>query len=115
MLTTGKMVGFLLTTDYEKAREFYEGKLGLTFVMLNQFALVMRAGENLVRIVKPAAFTPLQRTVLGWEVGDVDAEVGLLAARGVETEKHPGEAGKERGIWVTPGCAKEGWFTHHDG
>ena len=115
MLTSGKMVGFLLTTDYEKAREFYEGKLGFTFVVLNQFALVMRAGVNLVRIVKPASFTPLQSTVLGWEVGDVEAVVGWLAGRGVETEKYPWVADKERGIWVTPGGDKVAWFKDPDG
>jgi catechol 2,3-dioxygenase-like lactoylglutathione lyase family enzyme len=115
MLTTGKMVGFLLTTDYEKARAFYEGKLGFTFVVLNQFALVMRAGENLVRIVKPAAFTPLPSTVLGWEVADVEAVVVWLAGRGVETEKYPWVADKERGIWVTPGGDKVAWFKDPDG
>ena len=115
MLTTGKMVGFLLTMDYGKAREFYEGKLGLTFVMLNPFALVMRAGENLVRIVKAAAFAPLQSTVLGWEVSDVEAEVGWLAARGVETEKYPWVADKEHGIWTTPGGDKVAWFKDPDG
>jgi catechol 2,3-dioxygenase-like lactoylglutathione lyase family enzyme len=76
MLTTGKMVGFVLTKDYEQARAFYEGKLGFTFVILNQFALVMRAGENLVRIVKTPDFVALRSTVLGWEVGDVEAVVG---------------------------------------
>ena len=115
MLTTGKMVGFLLTTDYEKAREIYEGKLGFTFVILNQFALVMRAGANQVRIVKPATFTPLQSTVLGWEVSDVEAVVGWLAARGVETEKYPWVADKEHGIWVTPGGDKVAWFKDPDG
>jgi hypothetical protein len=29
MLTANKLIGFLTTTDYEKARAFYEGKLGL--------------------------------------------------------------------------------------
>jgi hypothetical protein len=28
MLTAGKMVGFVLTKDYDAARAFYEGKLG---------------------------------------------------------------------------------------
>jgi catechol 2,3-dioxygenase-like lactoylglutathione lyase family enzyme len=115
MLTSGKMVGFLLTTDYEKARTFYEGKLGFTFVALNQFALVMRAGVNLVRIVKSASFSPLQSTVLGWEVDDVGALVGWLAGRGVETEKYPWVADKERGIWVTPGGDKVAWFKDPDG
>jgi catechol 2,3-dioxygenase-like lactoylglutathione lyase family enzyme len=115
MLTTGKMVGFLLTKDYGKAREFYEAKLGFTFVALNQFALVMRAGVNLVRIVEAAQFTPLRSTVLGWEVGDVEAEVGWLAGQGVETEKYPWVADKERGIWTTPGGDKVAWFKDPDG
>jgi catechol 2,3-dioxygenase-like lactoylglutathione lyase family enzyme len=115
MLTTGKMVGFLLTKDYGKAREFYEGNLGFTFVDLDQFALVMRAGANLVRIVKAAEFTPLRSTVLGWEMSDVEAVVGWLAGQGVQTEKYPWVADKERGIWVTPGGDKVAWFKDPDG
>ncbi len=89
MLTTEKMVGFVLTKDYEGARAFYEGKLGFIFVSLDQFALVMRAGENMIRIVKMTDFVPLRSTVLGWEVGDVEAVVGWLSGRGVEPEKYP--------------------------
>jgi len=44
MLATGKMVGFVPTKDYDKARAFYEGKLGFDFVSLDQFALVVSAG-----------------------------------------------------------------------
>jgi hypothetical protein len=29
MLASGKVVGFVLTKDYDQARSFYEGKLGL--------------------------------------------------------------------------------------
>ena len=43
MLTTSKIVGFLHTTDYERARAFYEGKLGFAFVSLDQFALAGNA------------------------------------------------------------------------
>ncbi len=46
MLTLGKLVGFLTTTDYEKARAFYEGKLDFEFVSLDQFALAMRAART---------------------------------------------------------------------
>jgi len=115
MLTTGKLVGFVLTKDYEAARSFYEGKLGFTFVMLNQFALVMRAGENLLRIVKVADFVPLKSTVLGWEVADVSSVVDWLIERGVETEKYPWVEDKERGIWITPGGDKVAWFKDADG
>jgi catechol 2,3-dioxygenase-like lactoylglutathione lyase family enzyme len=46
MLASGKMAGFLLTTDYDKARAFYEGKLGFKFVSLDQYALVMKIGGH---------------------------------------------------------------------
>ena len=82
---------------------------------LNQFALVMRAGENLVRIVKTSDFEPLRSAVLGWEVGDVEAVVNWLAERGVVTEKYAWVQDKERGIWTTPGGDKVAWFKDPDG
>ena len=115
MLTTGKMVGFVLTKDYEQAQAFYEGKLGFTFVALTPFALIMRAGENLVRIVKVADFVPLNSTVLGWEISDIEAVVGWLTGQGVDTEKYPWVQDKERGIWITPGGDKVAWFKDSDG
>lgn len=44
MLTDMKLIGFVVTTDYDRAREFYEHKLGFEFVSLDQYALVMRNG-----------------------------------------------------------------------
>ncbi len=52
MLSSGKMVGFIPTKDYDKARAFYEGKLGFEFVGLDKFALVMSVGGHMIRIVK---------------------------------------------------------------
>jgi catechol 2,3-dioxygenase-like lactoylglutathione lyase family enzyme len=115
MLTAGKLVGFLVTTDYEKARAFYEGKLGFEFVSLDQFALAMRAGENMIRIIKSEAFQPAQGTVLGWEVGDVRAAVLWLNSRGVETEKYPFVPDQELGIWTAPSGDQVAWFKDHDG
>jgi hypothetical protein len=65
MLFSSKMIGFVLTKDYDKARGFYEGKLGFQFKSVDQYAMVMKAGENQIRIVKSANFSPLQSTVLG--------------------------------------------------
>jgi len=47
MLASGKMVGFIPTKDYDKARAFYEGKLGFDYVSLDKFALVMSIGGAL--------------------------------------------------------------------
>lgn len=115
MLGSCKMVGFVMTKDYEKARAFYEGKLGFEFVSLDQFALVMKTEQNTIRISKIADFTPLRSTVLGWEVKDIVAVAKWLVGRGVELDKYPFAQDKELGIWSAPGGARVAWFKDPDG
>jgi catechol 2,3-dioxygenase-like lactoylglutathione lyase family enzyme len=115
MLTQGKIIGFVLTKDYDKARAFYEGKLGLEFVSLDQYALVMKAGEHMIRIAKVPNFTPLQGTVLGWEVEKIEAIAAWLRDRGVAIEKYPFVQDRELGIWTTPNGDKVAWFKDPDG
>ncbi len=115
MLAGGKLVGFLTTTDYEKARAFYEGKLGFEFVSLDQLALALRAGKNMIRITKAETFNPAQGTVLGWEVDDVKAVVLWLSSRGVLTEKYGFVPDQELGIWTAPSGDQVAWFKDPDG
>ena len=115
MLASAKIVGFVLTKDYEKARAFFEGKLGFQFVSLDQYALVMNAGGTMIRISKVPNFTPFQSTVLGWEVQDIEAMVTWLTKRGVTFEKYPFVQDRELGIWTTPDGGKVAWFKDPDG
>jgi hypothetical protein len=75
MLASSKIVGFVPTKDSEKARSFYEGKLGFQFVSDDPFALVMRAGDTMIRIAKAKDFTPAPYTVMGWEVSNIEKMV----------------------------------------
>jgi catechol 2,3-dioxygenase-like lactoylglutathione lyase family enzyme len=115
MLAAGKLVGFVPTKDSKRSRAFYEGKLGLQFVSDDQFALVMKAGENMVRIAKGADFVPAQYTVMGWEVTEIEALVKWLNGRGVTFEKYPFVEDQELGIWTAPGGARVAWFKDPDG
>jgi catechol 2,3-dioxygenase-like lactoylglutathione lyase family enzyme len=115
MLASMNMMGCVLTRDYDQARAFYEGNLGFEFVSLDKFALVMKAGKSAIRIVKVPTFTPLESTVLGWAVDDIEAMVAWLAKRGVAFEKYPFVQDKERGIWSTPDGSKVAWFKDPDG
>lgn len=115
MLSSSKIVGFVPTKDSQKARAFYEGKLGFQFVSDDQFALVMRAGETMIRIAKAQDFTPAPYTVLGWEVHDIETIVRWLTQRGVVFEKYPFVQDRELGIWTTPGGDKVAWFKDADG
>jgi len=115
MLSAGKLIGFVPTKDSARSREFYEGKLGFKFVSDDQFALVMQAGESMIRIVKGAKFTPAQYTVMGWEVTDIEAMVKWLNGRGVAFEKYPFVQDQEQGIWTKPNGDKVAWFKDPDG
>ena len=115
MLDSAKLMGFLLTKDYEAAREFYEGKLGFEFVSLDPYAMVMRVGGHDIRIVKVGTFVPLRSTVLGWQVEDIENVTGWLKQRGVVMEKYPFIQDQENGIWTTPNGDRVAWFQDPDG
>ncbi len=115
MLAQGKLSGFVPTTDYDKARAFYEGKLGFSFVSLDQYALVMSGGGHRIRITKMPNYTPLQGTILGWEVQDIQAVATWLRDRGVALEKYPFVQDRDLGIWTTPSGDKVAWFKDPDG
>jgi catechol 2,3-dioxygenase-like lactoylglutathione lyase family enzyme len=115
MLTSAKMVGFIPTTDYDRARAFYEGKLGFQFISHDQFALVLSAGGHKIRITKIPNFTPLQGTILGWEVQDIEAVAKWLTDRGVPPEKFPFAQDQQLGIWTAPGGDRVAWLKDPDG
>jgi len=115
MLASGKMVGFVPSTDYDRTRAFYEGKLGFDFVSVDPYALVMSAGGQKIRMAKVPNFTPLQGTILGWEVQDIQAVATWLRDRGVTLEKYPFAQDRELGIWTAPSGDKVAWFKDPDG
>ncbi len=115
MLGSGKMVGFVPIQNYDKARAFYEGKLGFEFVSLDQYALVMSVGGHKIRMTKIPNFKPLQGTILGWEVDDIESTATWLRDRGVDLEKYPFAQDRELGIWTAPNGDKVAWFKDPDG
>ena len=115
MLSQAKLIGFVVTTDYDRARAFYEHKLGFEFVSLDQYALVMRTAENMIRIVKVQAFTPARYTVLGWEVENIEEIIAWLRKRDVEFENYPFIQDHELRIWMAPNGDKVAWFKDPDG
>lgn len=109
------IVAFLTTTDPAKAKAFYGDKLGLKFVSEDGFAVVFRGHGTTVRITIMKSVTPLQHTVLGWEVPDAGAAVQMLRDAGVTFEIVPGLQQDELGIWSAPGGAKVAWFKDPEG
>jgi catechol 2,3-dioxygenase-like lactoylglutathione lyase family enzyme len=115
MLASAKLVGCVPTKDYAQSRAFFEGKLGFEFVSLDEYALVMRVGGHMIRIAKVPNFTPLQGTILGWEVENIEKVANWLVQHGVTPEKYPFAQDRELGIWTAPNGDKVAWFKDPDG
>src|SRR5205085_4536871 len=109
MLASRKIVAFVATTDFEKARAFYQGVLGLRVAKEDGHAVVLDANGIQVRVSKAPGFTPAKHTVLGWEVPDIAAEVTELAARGVAFERFGFFEQDALGIWTAPTGDKVAW------
>jgi catechol 2,3-dioxygenase-like lactoylglutathione lyase family enzyme len=92
------LIAFVPTKDAQKARQFYEGVLGLRFVSEDQFALVLDANG-----------------IMGWQVSDIEKEVARLQGQGVHFEKYGMKGQDEQGVWYSPSGAKVAWFKDPDG
>ncbi len=115
MLGSKKIVAFVPTTDFKKARQFFESVLGLQFVSDDGFALVFDANGTMLRIAKVANFKPAQFTILGWQVSNIKKTASGLKAKGIKFENYGFEDQDSDGVWTAPGGAKIAWFKDPDG
>lgn len=117
MPVLSRMVGFVTTTNPERAQAFYSGILGFRFIADDGFALVFDANGTMIRIAKAQAFTPAQGTVLGWQVDDMPAAVLALKQSGVVFEQFnlPFLKQDSDGVWTAPTGDQVAWFKDPDG
>lgn len=117
MLANSPAVAFAPVLDLDRARAFYEGVLGLTVTLQDEYAVRAEAGGVRLWITRIPAFVPQPFTVAGFNVEDIDAMVEGLAARGVGFERYPffGDAQDARGVWTAPSGARVAWFKDPDG
>ena len=115
MLNQANIMAFVPTTDFAKARAFYEGVLGLRVESEDPFALVLDANGTMLRVTKVQDLKPQPFTISGWEVPDIESVVNGLSDRGVHFE-HYGMPGQDQGgIWKSPSGARIAWFKDPDG
>jgi catechol 2,3-dioxygenase-like lactoylglutathione lyase family enzyme len=117
ILGSSKLVAFAPTLNPVKALAFYEGVLGLRLVEDQApFALVFDANGTMLRVTSVRELTPQVFTVLGWDVGDIEATIDKLTASGVEFLRFAGMNDTDpRGIWTSPNGARVAWFKDPDG
>ena len=110
------IIAFVIIVDVERAKAFYGGVLGLRLVEEEPpFAIVFDANGIMLRLVIGKERAPVQGTVLGWEVPDMEASVTELEAAGVVFERYGFLPQDERGIWTTPTGERVAWFEDPDG
>jgi len=115
VLGSAKLAAFVATSDFERARAFYEGVLGLRFVRDDSFALVFDCAGTTLRIAKVREVDPQNYTVLGWHVDDIRATASGLKARGAQFIIIPGFPQDDLGVWTSPDATKVAWFKDPDG
>lgn len=107
-----KLGAFLACTDAAASRDFYENKLGLTFVSDDQYLLTFDSNGTSVTLQKVKAVTPTSYILLGWHVVDIEASVAELTGRGIKFENYGGD---DSGILTFPSGNKYAWFKDPDG
>jgi catechol 2,3-dioxygenase-like lactoylglutathione lyase family enzyme len=118
-LSRYKVGAGLAVSDMDKAREFYEGKLGLSVSIDSGDNVQYRCAEGSVMHVylSPEHAGKSTATLASWGVDDVERVVDELNTRGVTFDRY--DEGPiitdEKGIATFEGGAKVAYFRDPDG
>ena len=118
-LSRYKVGAGLAVSDMDRAREFYEGKLGLLVSIDSADNVQYRCAEGSVMHVylSPEHAGRSTATLASWGVDDVERVVDELDSRGITFERYNEEPiiTDEKGIATFEGDAKVAYFKDPDG
>ena len=115
MLDRCAVIAFAAAKDLDRAREFYQGTLGLPLVDQNPFACVFDVCGTMLRVTAVAQVSTPGYTILGWRVDDIDGTVAGLRARGVSFTRYEQMGQDDNSIWMAPNGDRIAWFSDPDG
>jgi catechol 2,3-dioxygenase-like lactoylglutathione lyase family enzyme len=117
MLTSTTATATVAVKDIAKAKQFYEGTLGLQRAGVEEMGtLLYQAGASTL-LVYPSQFAGTNRaTAVTWVVGDrLDQVVQSLKAKGVAFEHYDLPDTKRQGDIHVAGSVRNAWFKDPDG
>lgn len=117
-LSESKVAAVAAVSDMDRARSFYEGKLGLepadSGADGTEVLYACGDGTGLLVYPSPDHAGKGSATIAAWEVDDFDAEIDALKGRGIAFEIYPGFGQDEDGV-MKMDDARVVWFTDPDG
>lgn len=116
MLQDSPMYAYIPAKDLDRARQFYEGKLGFKPKQEINGGVAYEFGGGTACFLYPTPNAGTSKASQAfWSVADVDREIEALKAKGVVFESYdiPGE--KSPSGAVSAGGAKAAWFKDSEG
>jgi catechol 2,3-dioxygenase-like lactoylglutathione lyase family enzyme len=116
MLSHDPIIPYIPVANIERARKFYEEKLGFKPASPPGYGVMYESGKGTRFFMYPSAGAGTSKASTAfWEVGDVEAEVVALKAKGVVFEEYDAPGFKTVNSIATGGGAKTAWFKDSEG
>ena len=116
MLSQASVAPTIAVRDLAKARQFYEGSLGLKELGTEGDDTVFyESGNSKILVYRSQYAGTNEATAMSWEVDDIDAEIRDLKAKGIAFEHYNMPGARLEGDVHVIGGIKEAWFKDPDG
>ena len=116
MLKSSPIVPYIPVADVERARRFYEEKIGLTPKEVYAGGVIYECGGGSWVFMYPSAGAGTSKASTAfWAVEDVEKEVAELKSRGVVFEEYDMPGIKTKNGIASGGGMKTAWFKDTEG
>ncbi|HEX9367107.1 MAG TPA: VOC family protein [Vicinamibacterales bacterium] len=115
MLTSAPIRAYIPVSNVSRARQFYEGIVGLKPKLEYAGGVIYECGGAEVFMYPTPNAGTSKASQAFWQVADVEAEVAGLKARGVTFEEYDMPGITMKNNIATGGGAKTAWFKDTEG
>ena len=116
MLRKAPVVPYIPATDLQRARDFYEKKVGLVAKQEIAGGVVYECGNgSWIFMYHSGGAGTSQASQAFWQVRDIEAEVNELRSRGVVFEEYDQPGLKTKNGIFSGGDTKAAWFKDSEG